>query len=215
MPIERSSTRLYGRAGNTVRLLAGMDMAETKVVNIVSSTFMGVTLDLHEISDRFAEAEYKKKPRFPGLIYRMKKPKVAILLFSSGKLVCTGANTMDQSKEAVNILRDRLTTLFAEKHPEELEKIPKELNVKIQNIVAMGDLDTIINLNKVAVRFSFEKVEYEPEQFPGLVYRIDEPRIVFLLFGSGKVVCTGGKNIEDIDIAMDILIDELKDTGFL
>ena len=78
-------------------------MAETKVVNIVSSASMGVTLDLHEISERFAEAEYKKQ-KFPGLIYRMKKPKVAILLFSSGKLVCTGAKTIYQTKEAVNIL---------------------------------------------------------------------------------------------------------------
>ena len=195
-------------------MLAGITVAETKVVNIVSSASMGVTLDLHEISDRFAEAEYKKQ-KFPGLIYRMKKPKVAILLFTSGKLICTGAKTIDQTKEAVNILRDRLKTLFAEKHPEELENIPKELDVKIQNIVATGDLGTIINLDKAVVYLSFEKVEYEPEQFPALVYRIDEPRTVFLLFGSGKVVCTGGKNIEDINIAMDILIDELKDADLL
>ena len=195
-------------------MLAGITVAETKVVNIVSSASMGVTLDLHEISDRFAEAEYKKQ-KFPGLIYRMKKPKVAILLFTSGKLICTGAKTIDQTKEAVNILRDRLKTLFAEKHPEELEKIPKEVDVKIQNIVATGDLGTIINLDKAMVYLSFEKVEYEPEQFPALVYRVDEPRTVFLLFGSGKVVCTGGKNIEDINIAMDILIDELKDADLL
>ena len=195
-------------------MLAGMTVAENKVVNIVSSASIGVALDLQEISDRFAEAEYKKQ-RFPGLIYRMKNPKVAILLFSSGKLVCTGAKSVDRSREAVNILRDRIKSLFAEKYPEELENIPKELDVKIQNIVATGDLGTIINLNKVAVRLSFEKVEYEPEQFPGLVYRIDEPKMVLLLFGSGKVVCTGGKNIEDISIAIDILIDELKDAGFI
>ena len=209
MGCESQSSRDYENGGKWRCV-----MAETKVVNIVSSASMGVTLDLSEISERFAEAEYDKH-RFPGLIYRMKNPKVAILLFTSGKLVCTGAKNIDQVKEAVNILRDRLKTLFAEKHPEELHNIPENVDVTIQNIVATGDLETVLNLNKAAVYLSFEKVEYEPEQFPGLVYRIGEPKVVLLLFGSGKVVCTGGKNIGDIDIAMDIIIDELKGIGLI
>jgi len=189
-------------------------MAETKVVNIVASASIGVTLDLHEISERFAEAEYDKN-RFPGLIYRMKKPKVAILLFTSGKLVCTGAKSIEQTKEAINIILERIKALFAEKHPDELGDIPKDVPVEIQNIVATGDLNTILNLNKAAVYLSFEKVEYEPEQFPGLVYRLDEPKVVALLFGSGKVVCTGAKNTKDINIAVDIIIDELKGIGLI
>ena len=189
-------------------------MAKTKVVNIVASASIGVTLDLQEISERFAEAEYDKN-RFPGLIYRMKKPKVAILLFTSGKLVCTGAKSIEQTKEAINIILDRIRTLFKEKHPNELGDIPKEVDVEIQNIVATGDLNTVLNLNKAAVYLSFEKVEYEPEQFPGLVYRLDEPKVVALLFGSGKVVCTGAKNTKDINVAVDIIIDELKGIGLI
>ena len=193
---------------------AGLNMAKTKVVNIVASASIGVTLDLQEISERFAEAEYDKN-RFPGLIYRMKKPKVAILLFTSGKLVCTGAKSIEQTKEAINIILDRIRTLFKEKHPNELGDIPKEVDVEIQNIVATGDLNTVLNLNKAAVYLSFEKVEYEPEQFPGLVYRLDEPKVVALLFGSGKVVCTGAKNTKDINVAVDIIIDELKGIGLI
>jgi len=193
---------------------AGLNMAKTKVVNIVASASIGVTLDLQEISERFAEAEYDKN-RFPGLIYRMKKPKVAILLFTSGKLVCTGAKSIEQTKEAINIILDRIRTLFKEKHPDELGNIPKEVDVEIQNIVATGDLNTVLNLNKAAVYLSFEKVEYEPEQFPGLVYRLDEPKVVALLFGSGKVVCTGAKNTKDINVAVDIIIDELKGIGLI
>ena len=189
-------------------------MAETKVVNIVASASIGVTLDLQEISERFAEAEYDKN-RFPGLIYRMKKPKVAILLFTSGKLVCTGAKSIDQTKEAINIILDRIRSLFTEKHPKELDDIPEEVDVEIQNIVATGDLNTVLNLNKAAVYLSFEKVEYEPEQFPGLVYRLDKPKVVALLFGSGKVVCTGAKNTKDINIAVDIIIEELKGIGLI
>ena len=189
-------------------------MAETKVVNIVASASIGVKLDLQEISERFAEAEYDKN-RFPGLIYRMKKPKVAILLFTSGKLVCTGAKSIDQTKEAISIILDRIRSLFTEKHPKELDDIPEEVDVEIQNIVATGDLNTVLNLNKAAVYLSFEKVEYEPEQFPGLVYRLDEPKVVALLFGSGKVVCTGAKNTKDINIAVDIIIEELKGIGLI
>ena len=199
---------------NKMTKQAGLNMAKTKVVNIVASASIGVTLDLQEISERFAEAEYDKN-RFPGLIYRMKKPKVAILLFTSGKLVCTGAKSIEQTKEAINIILDRIRTLFKEKHPNELGDIPKEVDVEIQNIVATGDLNTVLNLNKAAVYLSFEKVEYEPEQFPGLVYRLDEPKVVALLFGSGKVVCTGAKNTKDINVAVDIIIDELKGIGLI
>ena len=189
-------------------------MVETKVVNIVASASFGVSLDLPEISERFDEADYNKQ-RFPGLIFRMKNPKMAILLFTSGKLVCTGGKTISQTKEAVNILLDHIRTLFSEKHPEELHNVPENVDVKIQNVVATGDLNTILNLNKVAVFLSFEKVEYEPEQFPGLVYRLEEPKMVALLFSSGKVVCTGAKNTRDIDKAMGIIIDELKGVGLL
>ena len=189
-------------------------MAETKVVNIVATASIGVTLPLQEISERFDEADYDKK-RFPGLIYRMKNPKVAILLFTSGKLVCTGGKTIAQTKEAVNIILDRIRTLYCEKHPDEVENIPKEVDVHVENIVATDNLKTVLNLNKVATYLSFEKVEYEPEQFPGLVYRVDEPKMVALLFGSGKVVCTGVKNVEDIDTAMDIIINELKGVGLI
>ena len=189
-------------------------MVETKVVNIVASAGLGVSLDLNEISERFDEADYNKK-NFPGLIWRMKKPKVALLLFTSGKLVCTGGKTIEQTKEAINIIRDHLKSLFTERHPDELKNLPENIDVNIQNMVATSDLNTVINLNKAAIYLSFEKVEYEPEQFPGLVYRLEEPRVVTLIFGSGKIVCTGAKNLKDIEKAMDIIIDDLKGIGML
>ena len=96
-----------------------------------------------------------------------------------------------------------------------VDKVPEELDVEIQNIVATGDLKTDINLNRAAIYLSFEKVEYEPEQFPGLVYRLEEPKVVALLFGSGKVVCTGAKNISDIDAAVNIIIEELRSIGLI
>ena len=85
----------------------------------------------------------------------------------------------------------------------------KDLKIVIQNIVAISDLGTELNLNEVAMGLGLENVEYEPEQFPGLVYRIKEPKVAMLLFGSGKIVCTGARWTEDVALAVDKLSAEL------
>ncbi len=85
----------------------------------------------------------------------------------------------------------------------------------MQNIVASSDLGQEINLNAIAISLGLERVEYEPEQFPGLVYRLDSPKVVVLLFGSGKLVCTGAKHVEDVSVAVDKITEELKAAGLL
>ena len=87
--------------------------------------------------------------------------------------------------------------------------------IKIENVVASSDLGSKINLNSIAISIGLEKVEYEPEQFPGLVYRLDSPKVVVLLFGSGKLVCTGARRPEDVEIAVDKITQELKAAGLL
>ncbi|HEX9907805.1 MAG TPA: TATA-box-binding protein, partial [Thermoplasmata archaeon] len=87
--------------------------------------------------------------------------------------------------------------------------------IEVQNIVASSDLGAKINLNAIAISLGLEKVEYEPEQFPGLVYRIDSPKVVVLLFGSGKLVCTGARKPEDVEAAVDKITEELKAAGLL
>ena len=84
-------------------------------------------------------------------------------------------------------------------------KVYKKPVIKVQNIVAVFDLERELNLNSVAVAFGLERVEYEPEQFPGLVYRLEDPEVVLLVFSSGKVVCTGATNNEDIARAVERL----------
>ena len=81
--------------------------------------------------------------------------------------------------------------------------------------MATTDLETDLNLNSIAITLGLERVEYEPEQFPGLVYRVDEPKVVALLFGSGKIVCTGAKEIPDIDRALSQIVTELTDASLL
>ena len=151
-------------------------------------------------------ADYEPE-QFPGLIYRLKEPKTATLLFRSGKVVCTGAKSLDQVKLAI----DKVTTQIR-KAGISLDSEPK---IEVQNIVASSDLGQKINLNVIAITLGLEHVEYEPEQFPGLVYRLDEPKVVLLIFGSGKLVCAGARIPQDIEKAVDKLTKELTAAGLL
>ena len=172
----------------------------------MASTSLGTELDLPTIAISLEGSEYEPE-RFPGLIYRLKEPKTATLLFHSGKIVCTGAKSLEQVKMAI------------EKVTKQIEKagihIKIEPKIEVQNIVASSDLGQSINLNAIAITLGLERVEYEPEQFPGLVYRLDVPKVVLLLFGSGKLVCTGARKPKDVEDAVDKITIELRAAGQL
>jgi transcription initiation factor TFIID TATA-box-binding protein len=175
-------------------------MPEVIVENIVASTSFADKLDLDVIAQSLEEAEYEPE-QFPGLVYRLSEPKTATLLFRSGKANCTGAKNVENVRKTVNIIADKLRKLGVE--------VYDNLDIVIQNIVAISDLGTELNLNEVAMGLGLENVEYEPEQFPGLVYRIKEPKVAMLLFGSGKIVCTGARKTSDVSLAVDKLSQEL------
>ena len=181
-------------------------MIEVKVENIVASTIFAEKLDLDVIATSLEEAEYEPE-QFPGLVYRLSSPKTATLLFRSGKANCTGAKNIEDVRKTVDIIADKLKKLGV--------KVHKDLDIVVQNMVATADLGGELNLDEVAVAFGLENVEYEPEQFPGLVYRVKEPKVVMLLFGSGKIVCTGGRNTEDVSIAVQDLSEKLNSMGLL
>ncbi len=162
-------------------------------------------MDLDKIAATLDNAEYEPE-QFPGLVLRLEKdvskgiPKAAILVFSSGKMVCTG------SKE-IRLVKVALTETLKQIRKCGI-KVKGEAKIKIQNIVASSDLKSELNLDKIA--FTLENTEFEPEQFPGLVFRVAEPKVVFLLFRSGKIVCTGAKKIVDVRRGVEVLVKELK-----
>ena len=181
-------------------------VAKIKIENVVASTSLGEELDLQAIALALGGAEYEPE-QFPGLIYRLKEPKTATLLFRSGKVVCTGAKSLEHVKQAIEIVAKQIEAAGI--------PIKKNPEIEVQNIVASSDLGTEINLNAIAISLGLEKVEYEPEQFPGLVYRIDVPKVVVLLFGSGKLVCTGARKPSDVEQAVEKITEELKAAGLL
>ena len=181
-------------------------ISKYKIENVVASASLGTELDLPAIAATLEGAEYEPE-RFPGLIYRLKEPKTATLLFRSGKVVCTGAKSVEQVKVAIDKVVKQLDKVGIH--------IKTEPKIEVQNIVASSDLGQSINLNSIAITLGLERVEYEPEQFPGLVYRLESPKVVLLLFGSGKLVCTGARKPQDVEDAVEKITVELRSAGQL
>ncbi len=176
-----------------------MEKKNIKVVNIVVSTSLEHDVPLEKMAATLSNTEYNPE-QFPGLVIRIKEPKTSALIFSSGNVVCTGARSLEKVQESI------------EKIIKSLEKIGIKIKIKpkinIQNIVASGSVGMDLNLNTLAMKLG--NTEYEPEQFPGLVYKLDEAKATFLLFSNGKVVCTGTKSEEQVNEALDKLIVNLK-----
>jgi transcription initiation factor TFIID TATA-box-binding protein len=178
--------------------------ATLSIQNVVASATLNQKVDLNAVVKGYPGVEYRPE-QFPGLVFRLKRPKTATLIFSSGKMVCTGAKSEKESKRAVM------------KVVKELKKggiiIISKPEMKIQNIVASGALGGLIDLEKAA--YTLEHAMYEPEQFPGLIYRMSEPKVVILLFASGKLVCTGAKKEQDVNVAVDKLHTLLEETSLI
>jgi transcription initiation factor TFIID TATA-box-binding protein len=176
-----------------------LEKKDIQVVNIVVSTDLGHDIPLEKMAATLSNTEYNPE-QFPGLVIRIKEPKTSALIFSSGKVVCTGARSIQKVEESIARII------------ESLKKIGIKINIKpkinIQNVVASGSIGMDLNLNVLAMKLT--NTEYEPEQFPGLVYKLMEAKATFLLFSNGKVVCTGTKSEEEVDKALDLLIKNLK-----
>jgi len=170
-----------------------------KIENIVASASLGIRVPLEEMVKRLEGTEYEPE-QFPGLVYRIKDPKAAMLIFSSGKVVCTGARSIADVRKAVAKVARMIRSLKLD--------VPKKYKIQIENIVASAQVPARLDLDKIA--FGLENSEYEPDQFPGLVFRMKDPKAALLLFSSGKVICTGIRKIEDVEYAMNFLLKKLK-----
>ncbi|MEX0764950.1 MAG: TATA-box-binding protein [Nitrosopumilaceae archaeon] len=166
-------------------------MNQTKPIvsieNVVASASVDQRIDLIEITKKFPDTEYHPE-QFPGLVFRIKSPRTATLIFSSGKMVCTGAKSEEQSISAVRSVVQKLRKGKI--------KIKKDPVIVIQNIVASVNLGGKVHLERAAR--SLPRSMYEPEQFPGLIHRMLDPKTVILIFASGKLVCTGAKKESDV-----------------
>ena len=174
-----------------------------KIENVVATVVVEITekIDLNVIARKHADVEYNPE-RFPGLVMRILKPKATILIFSTGKMVVTGMRKASEADKVVEkVLKNIRKAGIKVSNPE----------ITIQNIVASGDLHTNIDLNMAAI--VMEYAMYEPEVFPGLIYRMQDPKTVFLIFSTGRIVCTGAKRKEIVKEAVRKLNIEVRELG--
>ena len=237
-------------------MILNRDEERLTVVNVVASTRVAEELDLPDIAIQL-NCEYEPE-QFPGLVYRVVDPKLAILMFRSGRAVCTGGKNQNNIEVGI----ERMTKDLRDAGIETWDI--KDIEIEVQNMVAtyslfypedyagvarMDDNNTRVidtsdgiraatdeevkeedsrirgiregeplaalprklNLNNLTFHLPFDKVEYEPEQFPGLIYRLDYPKVVCLIFGSGKMVITGARTKSDFFEAVQFIQDELAD----
>ena len=232
------------------------DEERLTVVNVVASTRVAEELDLPDIAIQL-NCEYEPE-QFPGVVYRVVDPKLAILMFRSGRAVCTGGKNKDNIHTGIErmigdlraagietwelddeeIEVQNMVATYALHYPEDYfgtarmddnhtrvidveggiraatdEEVEAE-DPRIRGIREGEPLATMprrLNLNNLTFHLPFDKVEYEPEQFPGLIYRLDYPRVVCLIFGSGKMVITGARDKSEILEAVQFIQDELAD----
>jgi transcription initiation factor TFIID TATA-box-binding protein len=169
-----------------------------EIKNVVASGDLKQQLDLDTIL-KFSQGVAYRPQEFPGIIYRLKKPRTSVLIFNSGKIICTGAKSEREAKKAIIKIVEALKQNGL--------LILNQPKIEIQNIVATGELSGKIDLEKTA--FILEKTIYEPDQFPALIYRMEKPEVSALLFASGKIVCAGAKNEEEAKFAITFLSESL------
>ena len=243
-------------------MIPNRDEERLTVVNVVASTRVAEELDLPDIAIQL-NCEYEPE-QFPGVVYRVVDPKLAILMFRSGRAVCTGGKNQNNIEVGIERmtkdLRDagietwdlkdieievqNMVATYSLFYPEDYAGVARmdDNNTRVidtadggiraatdEEVKAMGSddedprirgiregeplaaLPRKLNLNNLTFHLPFDKVEYEPEQFPGLIYRLDYPKVVCLIFGSGKMVITGARAKSEILEAVQFIQDELAD----
>ena len=158
------------------------------IVNIVASGNLNCNIDLYNLAISVPNIEYEPE-QFPGAILKLKEPKVSMLLFKNGKVICSGASSEKQIPLAIYKASKMIHDIQKD------VKVQKNADYTVVNLVSTANLKMDLDLFKTAMEL--DNVEYEPEQFPGAILRIHDPKVTLLLFKNGKVICAGAKN-EDL-----------------
>jgi len=174
---------------------------EFKVENLVTLVTFDNSerIDLNDFVRKSSESDYNPE-RFPGVIIRINKPKGTALLFSTRKMIITGVKSVREA--------ETITSLVVKK-ARKSRIVLENPDISVKNIVATSDLKMLVDLDACMV--SLEDAMYEPEIFPGLIYRIHDPKSVLLIFSTGKIICTGCRSEEDIGKSIVFTMDNVRE----
>lgn len=171
-----------------------------KIVNFLATARIAEYLDLHQFSD---ETGVEFEPdRFPGMSYRLEDPKVCVLLFRSGRSVVTGAKSVEDIEQALEKIYKILSNFGHD--------VFEDYEYNIGNVVVTHNVGKELNLANLTFVLDFTRTEWEPEQFPGLIYRVGRGlNSVALVFSSGKCVITGNQSLDEAKLAAQYLQEDL------
>lgn len=175
-----------------------------EIVNVVASGALGLELDLDAVSQELDDiAEYDSK-KYPGVYVRFDESQPLVTLYRTGKYIITGSN----SENEACLIRDEFLRALADHGI--ITDVDDEW-FSIQNYVCVSDAGQQLNLSALAIGLGLEATEYEPEQFPGLVYRPQDHNCVLLAFGSGKIIITGAESVGGAEDAVQDLFQQIDD----
>jgi len=179
-------------------------MTDITVENIIAYAKVADELDIYKISEKVPGFMYDPT-EFLGLTLKLEKPNVAILLLPNGKVICTGAKKIEDIEFSIKEVVNKIKSIGI--------KIKSKTEIEIQNIVASLDLNKELNLSFISKELMLENTSYEPDQFPGLVYKMDDTGAVLLIFSTGKIVCVGVKNLEDASKVIEMMKEKISSIG--
>lgn len=183
--------------------MADSRLPEMSVVNVVASSDLKIEFDLDNLANDLDQADFDPQ-NSPNLIYRLPNHQSTIIITRHGKVISTGASTPESATDAIAKVVRKFDDMG-------IQVNPKNVEVEIDNIVLVSDLNKNINLNAAAILLGLESTEYEPEQFPGLIYRPNEYEGVILVFASGKLVITGTRDPTTAAKSIEHLVGKIED----
>jgi len=197
---------MFIRPLNTIGREGQHYMIDITVENIVAHAQIADNIDIKEIAEKLPEAIYNPE-EFSGLTYKIEVPKTAILLLQNGKAICTGLKNIKDVEIAIKKFVNRLEEVNIE--------LKEDIDVEIKNIVVSAELKKELHLSSISKALLLENVDYEPTNFPGLIYRVEDIGATLLIFSSGKIVCTGTNDVEEATNAIDMMKEKLSSIGAL
>jgi len=181
-------------------------MTEITIENIIAHAQIANGLDINKIAEELPEFSYNPA-EFSGLTLKLDHPKTAVLVLPGGKAICTGGKKIEDAETSINQVVDKIKSIKI--------KVKKNIKLEIQNTIVTTDLNKELHLSSISKGLLLDHVDYEPKQFPGLIFRMADIEATLIIFSTGKIVCTGTKTIEDATNAIETIKEKLTSIGAL
>lgn len=181
-------------------------MTKIQIENIIAYTQISDLLDIKTLSEKIIDSNYNPS-EFNGLSIKYDKEKIAVIVLGTGKVFCTGAKEMTDAINKIKKVINQIKKIGF--------KIKKDYEIQIQNITATANLNKELDLESIAKNLILQNIDYQPNAFPGLIYKIDDIHTILIIFNTGKIVCTGAKNIDDATNYIKKFEEKLSSIGVL